>query len=123
MKILIAIVLMLILSLVAFIGSYHWDSSKNRGKEFGYYGEFNRVSNALASISGVTITQAWQLEVLTAEGEHKVFLHDIAQMSDKRVGISIAYSKFLPVRLEPSSLCIFSAAPFSFVTARITPSS
>ena len=38
---------------------YGWDSGTNHGYRFGYYGEFNRVSNALASIPGITITQAW----------------------------------------------------------------
>src|SRR5262249_29407802 len=31
----------------------------NHGYQFGYWGEFNRVSNALASIPGITITQTW----------------------------------------------------------------
>jgi len=56
--------LILILSAVAvvfvgFVFWYRWDSGTNHGYQFGYYGEFNRVSNALASISGITITQAW----------------------------------------------------------------
>jgi sugar phosphate permease len=34
---------------------YKWDSSKNRGAEFGYWGDFNRTSNALASIQGISI--------------------------------------------------------------------
>ena len=38
---------------------YGWDSGTNHGYWFGYYGEFNRVSNSLASIPGITITQAW----------------------------------------------------------------
>ena len=42
-----------------FIPWYRWDSAQNRGSKFGYYGEYNRVSNALASLPGVTITNAW----------------------------------------------------------------
>jgi len=52
-------VLAVILIPFGFYGWHRWDSSKNRGFEFGYYGEFNRVSNALASIPGVSVTQAW----------------------------------------------------------------
>ncbi len=55
--------LVLILLLVGlpagFIGWYFWDSDRNRGFRFGYYGEYNSVSNALASIPGVVITQRW----------------------------------------------------------------
>jgi hypothetical protein len=40
---------------VAFILLYRWDSGRNHGFTFGYYGEFNTVSNALASLPGVTI--------------------------------------------------------------------
>ena len=44
-----------------------WDSSRNRGSEFGYYGEFNRVSNALAAVPGVTITGSWTNNDVTLE--------------------------------------------------------
>lgn len=44
---------------VGFVLWYQWDSRTNHGFQFGYYGDFNRVSNALASIPGITITQAW----------------------------------------------------------------
>jgi hypothetical protein len=39
---------------IALIGWYRWDSSQNRGFEFGYFGAFNRVQHALAAIPGVT---------------------------------------------------------------------
>ncbi len=42
---------------VGFIRCYRWDSETNHGFTFGYHGEFNRVSNALASIPSTTITQ------------------------------------------------------------------
>src|SRR5688572_6052170 len=38
---------------------YHWDSNTNRGFTFGYYGQFNTVSNALARFKGVTIFRSW----------------------------------------------------------------
>src|SRR6266496_1312189 len=67
MKLLLIIVLVVIAIPVAFIAWYGWDSARNRGSEFGYYGDYNRVSNALASIPGVTITQAWHNLDLTLE--------------------------------------------------------
>jgi len=59
MRLAFATAAVVIVILVALIGCYKWDSSRNRGSNFGYYGEFNRVSNALASIPGVTVTQGW----------------------------------------------------------------
>ena len=43
----------------ATIGWYKWDLSQNRGYEFGYYGDFNRVSHALREIPGITVTSEW----------------------------------------------------------------
>jgi hypothetical protein len=44
---------------VALAGAaYMVDSSQNRGWTFGYYGEFNRVSNALTRIPAVRIWEA-----------------------------------------------------------------
>src|SRR5947207_1594749 len=59
MKKLILILSVALVILVSCILWYRWDSGTNHGYRFGYYGEFNRVSNALASIPGITITQAW----------------------------------------------------------------
>lgn len=67
MKILLITVLVVLMIPVMFIIWYRWDSARNRGSEFGYYGEFNRVSNALASIPGVTVTQAWHNLDMTLE--------------------------------------------------------
>lgn len=53
--------------LVAFIGGYFWDSAHNRGSQFGYYGEFNRTKNALASIPEVMITKEWHNSDITLE--------------------------------------------------------
>ena len=59
MKKLIAILAVVVGSFVAFVLWYRWDSGTNHGYQFGYYGDFNRVSNALASIPGITVTQSW----------------------------------------------------------------
>lgn len=59
MKKLVAILAAVVLSFVALVLGYRWDSSTNHGYRFGFYRDFNRVSNALASLSGITITQAW----------------------------------------------------------------
>jgi hypothetical protein len=44
---------------VGFIGWYRWDTSRNRGHSWGYWGEFNTVSNTLAQLPGVTIVKAY----------------------------------------------------------------
>jgi hypothetical protein len=67
MKTGIIIVLTLLMLPVALIVWYRRDSGPNRGHEFGYYGEFNRMSNALASIPGVTVTNWWWNRDITLE--------------------------------------------------------
>lgn len=59
MKVFVIFWVVLFLLIGGPIAWYRWDSAINRGSEYGYYGEFNRVSNALATIPTVTITQAW----------------------------------------------------------------
>lgn len=49
------------------VGWYGWDTSRNRGSEYGYYGEFNRVDHALASIPEVTVVRSWHNADLTLE--------------------------------------------------------
>ena len=44
---------------VGFVLWCRWDSATNHGLQFGYYGDFNRVINALASIPGITVTHSW----------------------------------------------------------------
>jgi hypothetical protein len=41
--------------------------AKNDGRESGYYGDFNRFSNALVSIPGVTVTNFWMNRDITLE--------------------------------------------------------
>ena len=38
----------------AFVLGYRWDAATNRGHTWGYWGEFNTVSNSLAKLPGVT---------------------------------------------------------------------
>jgi hypothetical protein len=52
---------------VMLIFFYRWDSGKNRGNTWGYYGEFNTVSNSLAKIRGVTIRSSWHNADVTLE--------------------------------------------------------
>jgi hypothetical protein len=59
MKKLILVLSAVVVICVGFVLCYRWDSGTNHGYQFGYYGEFNRVSNALASLPGITVTQAW----------------------------------------------------------------
>jgi hypothetical protein len=59
MKWLLSIAMTVIGVIVLLLCYYHWDSRKNRGYEFGYYGEFNTVSNALARMNGVKILDSW----------------------------------------------------------------
>ncbi len=67
MKAILLIIAALVVCFFGFIGRYRWDSSRNRGSEYGYYGEFNRVSNALAAVPGVTVTQSWHNLDVTLE--------------------------------------------------------
>ncbi len=39
----------------------------NNGKEYGYYGDFNRASNALLAIPGIKITNIWLNPDITLE--------------------------------------------------------
>ena len=42
-------------TITAFILWYRWDSGTNHGLSFGYFGQYNAVSNALSKIPAVTI--------------------------------------------------------------------
>jgi hypothetical protein len=44
--------------LLALILCYRWDSEKNHGYTFGYWAEFNCVSNSLAKLPGITIVNS-----------------------------------------------------------------
>src|SRR5947209_7565785 len=49
---LLGVILLILIGIGVF---YWWDASKNRGRESGYWGEYNRVSNALASLPEIKI--------------------------------------------------------------------
>jgi hypothetical protein len=99
MKYLIALLAALVGAAVAGISYYTWDSARNRGYPFGYYGEFNTVSNALAQISGIEILGSWYngdvtleefgFEIRTADGRPiKLFVSEtdpIRKMSGKEL--------------------------------------
>ena len=51
----------------AFVLGYRWDAATNRGHTWGYWGEFNTVSNSLAKLPGVTITAPWYNADVTLE--------------------------------------------------------
>ena len=44
------------LAIIGFLCCYGWDSRTNHGFTFGYYGQFNTVSNTLARLPGIQIT-------------------------------------------------------------------
>ncbi len=53
--------------LAALILGYRWDTARNRGHTWGYWGEFNSVSNALARVPGVAILTPWYNADVTLE--------------------------------------------------------
>ena len=78
MRMILLIFGLLAVVLVAAFSFYRWDEHKNRGWEIGYYGEFNTVSNMLAGLPAVSITNSWcnhemkldnfGFEITTADG-------------------------------------------------------
>ena len=65
-----SVCLALIALFFAWIFWNRWDSEKNRGFTFGYWGEFNRVSNALASMPSVALISSGHNHDLTLEEFH-----------------------------------------------------
>jgi hypothetical protein len=59
--------------------------AKNDGRESAYYGDFNRVSNALVSIPGVTVTNFWINRDITLEE----FAFDITTTTGEAVHLGI----------------------------------
>jgi len=59
-----------VIVVLLFFGSlayWRWDSDHNRGHHHGYWGEFNRITDALTSLPGVTIEKSWANEDVTLE--------------------------------------------------------
>ena len=46
-----------VLMLVAGIRCYRWDSEANHGYTWGYWGQFNTISNSLTKLPGITIVK------------------------------------------------------------------
>src|SRR5690349_6082621 len=59
--------------------------AQNDGHESGYYGDFNRVSNALVSIHGVVVTNFWMNRDITLEE----FGFDVTTTTGKTVHIAV----------------------------------
>jgi len=53
-----ALLTLIVVGSIACVLWYRWDSRVNHGFTFGYYGEFNRVGNALASLPGITVASS-----------------------------------------------------------------
>jgi hypothetical protein len=70
MKRLVEITGVSILLIAALLYWYAWGSRQNRGLSFGYYGEFNTVSNALARLPGVSIVDSGYNADMTLEEIH-----------------------------------------------------
>lgn len=72
-----------VLMLIAFIVCYRWDSGTNRSHTWGYWGQFNIISNSLSRLPGIEIVKShydsdvtireFAFEVLTPKGQ-KVFV-------------------------------------------------
>jgi hypothetical protein len=63
----LALLACLILIMVSGPAIFFWESNQNRGFTWGYYGDFNAVSNTLTAMPGVTILSHYYLEDLTLE--------------------------------------------------------
>lgn len=58
MKATINVLVVIMTLFVAAICLYRWDSETNRGYTWGYWGQLNTVSNSLAKLPGINITEA-----------------------------------------------------------------
>ena len=78
MKAIAAILGAAVLLFVALVLWYRWDSGTNHGYMWGYWGQFNTVSNALANLPGIRIVKSganadvtmeeFGFEVVTSDG-------------------------------------------------------
>ena len=53
----ITVLSIVVVTFIACILWYRWDSRTNHGYIWGYWGQFNAVSNSLAKLPGVTIVK------------------------------------------------------------------
>lgn len=87
-----ACLLLLGIAPVVFILWYRWDSDHNRGFEFGYFGDFNRVGHALSRIPGIAITRDWSNHDVSLEE----FGYDITTSDGRAVHLN--FSETDPLR-------------------------
>jgi hypothetical protein len=59
MKMALILIAVLLVALLGLALWERWDERKNRGFTWGYWGEFNTVSNCLTKLPGVTVVKAW----------------------------------------------------------------
>ena len=71
---------------------YRWDSAANHGLEFGYFGGYNRIRNALVAMPGVSISREWANNDISLEE----FGFDITTKSGQSVQLS--FQEWDPVR-------------------------
>ena len=77
---------------VLFVGFYRWDSSRNRGFHFGYWGDFNRVEHALGSLPGLRVDRSYANKDVVIEE----FGFVVAQGS--RTGVDLFIAESDPIR-------------------------
>lgn len=70
------------------------ESSHNRGWEFGYFGEFNRVRHILLSLPGISIKEEWSNNDLTLE-------EFAFKIEVERRPVLLEFSEANPVRTMP----------------------
>ena len=62
-----------VVTFIVFILWYRWDSGTNHGYTWGYWGQFNTISNSLAKLPGVTIVKCgWNADVTMEEFEFDI---------------------------------------------------
>jgi len=78
MKRAITVLSIVVVMFIACILWYRWDSETNHGYTWGYWGQFNTISNSLAKLPGVTIIkfgcnadvtmEEFGFDIVTADG-------------------------------------------------------
>lgn len=87
--------LAMIAVVIAFLGAgtiWGFDSSCNRGWDFGYWGDFNRVKEALEDLSGGRVVKDWSNPDIVLEE----FGFEVETTPDKRIDLNFSESD--PIR-------------------------
>jgi hypothetical protein len=113
MKAAVAILGVVVVLFVAGILWYRWDSGTNRGYSWGYWGQFNTVSNGLAKIPGVTIVkfgcnaditmEEFGFDILTADGRQAHVWFSETDPIRKLSGEALSKALIEKVRKESSN--------------------